>query len=168
MPSIEKLFKAYFVRLSAFAYAKVDSEEVAKDIVHDAFLALLENDAILQKDDLLIKGFLYSTVKNMALNHYRHQQMSARVHASFRTSEWDDIDILDTLIKSEIIGELHHELAQLPDGCQHICRLIYLEEKKYEEVAQELNVSINTVKSQRQRALRILKDKFLGFIYLFF
>lgn len=168
MLTIEQVFKAYYLRLHSFALHWVRTEEVAKDIVQDAFLNLVEQHAILSKPELLIKSYLYSTVKNLCLNHIRNSQNRNRINSIIAWDEMDDVDLMDNLIRSEVLGELYQELALLPQGCQHICRLIYFEGKKYEEVALELGVSINTVKSQRQRALRLLKNRLFDAMFLLF
>jgi len=158
--SIEQLFTDYFVRLCVFVYPMVGSEELAKDIVHDAFVVLLDHPDLLTKDTVVLKSFLYTTVKNMAMNQLRKAKVINKYTMSSIHNELDDIDLLTSLIKAEVISELHKELELLPNGCQHVCRLIYLEGMKYEEVATELNISINTVKSQRKLALKILREKF--------
>ncbi len=165
--TIEHIFKCYFVRLCSFAYPFVESKDIAEDIVQDAFIVLVDYPDILSKDEPQIKSFLYSTVKNLAMNHKRNSQIYKRINESLKGEEDSGQDLLELLIRAEIIGKLHEELVKLPNSCQHICRLIYLEEMKYEEVAQELNLSINTIKSQRQRAIRLLKDRFLS-IFIFF
>jgi len=161
MLTVEGLFKTYFLRLKSFAINWVKTEELAKDIVQDAFLVLVEQEGILLKPELVVKSFLYSTVKNLCLNHIRRDQTRNRINAQLPREEIDDVDLMDNLIRSEVMGELYAEIKQLPEGCQHICKLIYFEGKKYEEVAVELNISINTVKTQRQRALRLLKNRLL-------
>ncbi|MEI2271325.1 RNA polymerase sigma-70 factor [Sphingobacterium sp. ML3W] len=158
--SFEQLFTDYFVRLCVFVYPMVSSEELAKDIVHDAFVVLLDLPELLSKDAAVQKSFLYSTVKNMAMNHLRRAKVINKYTMLSNHDELDDTDLLTSIIKAEVISELHRELERLPSGCQHVCRLIYLEGKKYEEVAKELNISVNTVKSQRKLALKMLREKF--------
>ncbi len=165
--TVEYFFKRYYVRLCSFAYPWVESKDIAEDIVQDAFIVLVNYPDILLKEERQIKSFLYSTVKNLAMKHKRDSQIAKRINESLKVEEEDGQDLLASLIKAEIVGELHAELVKLPDSCQHICRLIYLEEMKYEEVAQELNLSINTIKSQRQRAIRLLKDRFLSIFHFF-
>ncbi len=161
MQSIEGIFKSYFIRLQSFAIHWVRTEEVAKDIVQDAFLSLSEQVDLLQKPEQVIKSYLFSTVKHLSFNHIRKDKSRTRLQANIPFQEDDEDDMMDNLIRAEVMGELYQELARLPEGCQHICRLIYFDGKKYEEVAGILNISINTVKSQRQRALRILKSRLL-------
>ncbi|MDR2284721.1 MAG: RNA polymerase sigma-70 factor [Sphingobacterium sp.] len=166
MLGIETLFKEYFVRLTVYAYPFVDSEEIAKDIVQEAFIVLLDRKDILTRPEPVIKSFLYSTVKNQCLNYKRREATAAKVHTIIQTDE-EDNDQLTNLIRAEVVGVLHKQLSTLPDKCQHICKLIYFDGKKYEEVAKMLNISLNTVKSQRQRALRILKSKLMLSFFTF-
>lgn len=167
MIGIEKLFKEYFVRLTIYAYPFVYSEEIAKDIVQEAFVVLIERKDILGKPDGVIKSFLYSTVKNQCLNYKRRLGIETKVYTDLQKVGDDSTDHLTNLIQAEVIGVLHRQFLSLPDKCQHICKLIYFDGKKYDEVAEMLNISLNTVKSQRQRALRILKSKLVFILLLF-
>ncbi|WP_223582873.1 sigma-70 family RNA polymerase sigma factor [Sphingobacterium sp. GVS05A] len=168
MLSIEYYFKTYFLQLCTFAFPWVNSEEIAKDIVQDAFIVLMDRPELLEKGERVIKSFLYTSVKNMAMNTKRRDMVFDKIRNSITVEESDNHNILDDLINSELIGALHRELDQLPEGCQRICRLIYLDGMKYDEVAQELDVSVNTVKTQRMRAINLLKTKFLNLILNFF
>jgi len=168
MLSTEYYFNKYFLQLSVFAFPWVGSEEIAKDIVQDAFVVLMGRQDLLLKGEPVIKSFLYSAVKNLAMNIKRRNVVFDRVRSEFNTDQPDENDILDNLINAELIGALHRELNELPEGCQRVCRLIYLDGMKYEEVAQELNVSVNTVKTQRMRAINLLKRKFLSILFTFF
>lgn len=168
MTSIERCFKEYYLRLTVFAYPYVASEDIAKDIVQDAFMILVDRSDILSKDESIVKSFLYSTVKNLCLNFIRREHIGERIVKEITLPEVDESDHLQNIIHAEVVGKLYKELNDLPEKCQHICRLLYFEGKKYEEVAQLLDLSVNTVKSQRQRALRLLRSKLLQIIMFFF
>lgn len=167
MSGIEFYFKEYFVRLSTYACSFVDSEEVAKDLVQDAFVVLMNRPDIICQADQVVKSFLYSTIKNQSLNHLRRLQLGDKVSSKLQHETENHDDYLTNLIQAEIVGTLHKQMASLPLKCQHICKLIYFDGKKYEEVAKLLNISLNTVKSQRQRALRLLRGKLLQISIMF-
>ncbi|MCW8311219.1 sigma-70 family RNA polymerase sigma factor [Sphingobacterium sp. InxBP1] len=166
MLSIEYYFRTYFIQLCTFAFRWVNSEEIAKDIVQDAFVVLMDRQELLEKGERVIKSFLYTSVKNMAMNAKRRDSVFDKIRNQLTVEEADDNTILDDLINAELIGALHRELDELPEGCQRICRLIYLDGMKYDEVAQELEVSVNTVKTQRMRAINLLKTKFLSLLMI--
>ncbi|GAA0881890.1 RNA polymerase sigma-70 factor [Sphingobacterium siyangense subsp. cladoniae] len=168
MSTFETLFGDNFVKLCEFSYQWTRSDELSKDVVQDAFLILIEKPDILQKPLPVIKSFLYSTVKNKSIDAYRYSKVREINTAHHLTDDIDDNNYLEALIRAEVVGELHKELGKLPSACKNICELIYIQEKKYEEVAKELNISINTVKTQRQRAIKALRDKFLSIIFFVF
>ncbi|WP_394676027.1 RNA polymerase sigma-70 factor [uncultured Sphingobacterium sp.] len=166
MTTFDDIFKSYFVQLCTFAYPFVKSEEIAKDIVHDAYMVFIDNPLLLEKDPLVQKSYLYTTVKNLSMNHQRKNRLEEKYTNSLGNYDLADVDLMKGLIESEVIGTLHRELDALPERCQHVCRLIYMEGKKYEEVASEMQISVNTVKSQRILALRILRKKLTSFFFL--
>ena len=49
-------------------------------------------------------------------------------------------------------------IGRLPDECRRVFRLSRFEERKYEEIAKELNISVNTVKYHIKRALALLHE----------
>ena len=51
MLSIEYYFKTYFLQLCTFAFPWVNSEEIAKDIVQDAFIVLMDRPELLEKGE---------------------------------------------------------------------------------------------------------------------
>ncbi|MNH15235.1 RNA polymerase sigma factor [compost metagenome] len=166
MATFDYIFKSYFVQLCTFAYPFVKSEEIAKDIVHDAYMVFIDNPLLLEKEPLVQKSYLYTTVKNLAMNHQRKSRLEEKYTNSLDNYDLADIDLMKGLIESEVIGTLHKELDSLPEKCQHVCRLIYIEGKKYDEVASEMRISVNTVKSQRLLALRLLRKKLTSFFFL--
>lgn len=168
MDQFDKIFKRYFVRLCSYAHSIIGSEGVAEDMVQEAFIVLSQNKEVLQKPEIFIKSFLYTSVRNICLNHVRRRNLSYRFNHETINDGLDHADYLNDLIKAEIFGELHKELSRLPKQCKRICELIYLEEKSYEEVADEMDLSINTIKTQRQRALKYLKSKFTASLYFLF
>jgi len=107
MTRFEHIFKAYFVQLCTFAYPFVRSEDIAKDIVHDAYLVFIDNPELLEKEPLVQRSFLYSTVKNLALNHQRKMRTSNKYFNSLNLVEFDDTDLMESLIQAEVIAALH-------------------------------------------------------------
>lgn len=169
MLDFQGLFDQYFVRLSNFAYRWVGNEDDAKDLVQDAFVVLMQRQESVQSESAVIKAFLYSTVRNLALKHIRNNESSSKAIDQSMVFQADTEDsILKSIIESEVIGKLHENIDDLPVGCQHVLKLLYLEGMSYEEVASTFDISVNTVKTQRARAIRILREKFLMAILILF
>ena len=59
----------------------------------------------------------------------------------------------------ERFARVEEKLALLPDKQREVFLKCLVEEKKYQEVADELDVSINTIKKHMSRALKFLRDE---------
>ncbi|WP_262886614.1 MULTISPECIES: sigma factor [Sphingobacterium] len=76
---------------TVYAYPFVNSE-IAKDIVQEAFIILIDRTDILARPEQVIKSFLHSTVKNQCLNHKRREATAEKVHTVLRAEEEGTVD----------------------------------------------------------------------------
>lgn len=153
--AVESLFDAYYVRLCEFSVRILKDEELAEDIVQEVFVGLCENPELIPKDLSKTKSFLYSCVKNACFNSLRHQFVVEKHQSSINLDEEESV--VEHIIHAEILGEIHHAISSLPPGCAAIFRKGYLEGLSNTKIAEQLNISINTVKSQKQRGLILLR-----------
>lgn len=161
-PTIRLIFDKYYPRLFNFAMQILNNKDLAEDIVQDAFVIFIEKKTRVAENEVAVKRFLYTTVKNACLNSLRHQKIVDRYNNSQPAELLEADNVLSAMIHAEIEGELHSALKSLPSGCSSIIRLAYFDGLKNQKIAEELGVSINTVKSQKQRAIKLLKDRYLA------
>ncbi len=157
--SPEELFKQYYSRLCDFARKFLNDGDEAEDLVQDAFVVFLEQKDRIGKHPLAIKSFLYTTINNACLNKLRHTKVKNRYNEQNQTEAVDDKQMLESIIHAEIIGEIYAAIQSLPPGCAMVLKLGYLDGLKNHQITKELGISINTVKSQKQRGLMLLREK---------
>ena len=154
--TFEDLFELHFTKLMGFVFNYVRDEEVAKDIVHDAFLTLWSNRKRLNPV-YPVKSYLFTLAQNCALNYLRHlrvvtgneQTVTELLEAA--NEELDDYE--------KRLVRLEEKLAQLPEYQWDVLVKCVVEGKKYKEVAEELDITVNTVKTHITRALKFLRDE---------
>lgn len=156
--SIENLFLNYYKRLCYFAAQQTGDKQTAEDIVQEVFLKIWKND-IPFNNETQAKSYLYTSIKNACLNISRHQNVVNRYAESRGEPDKEEAKALENLVRSEVLGEIHAAIEKLPDGCRTVLKLSYFNSLKNEEIANHLGVSINTVKTQKARALQILREK---------
>lgn len=156
---IEHFFQEHYSSLCSFAYKIIDSQEVARDIVQDAFVYVMEHPKLLEKEPNTLKSYLYSAVKNATLNHLRHKKVIVKSFEKNPFVELEEEVITKKMMEAEVAHKLYNALLLLPKGCQEICRLSYLEGHSNKQISEMLNISINTVKTQKMRALSLLRKK---------
>jgi len=156
-----RLFDEYFIPLCYFAEKITASKEEAEDIAIDTLRkcwSLRNNFESL----INIKAFLYITARNACLNYLQHQRRQAERHRDFtylQQAESDE-DIESLKIKAEVFGALYNEVHRLPTKCRHVFELV-LEGVSTAEIAKRLNISELNVRSQKKRALQLLRIIFL-------
>lgn len=145
--------------------------ELAKDIVQETFAGFWDKQATLEIEPGAVTSFLYSSVKNACLNKLRRQKLETGYLNNQESDPAEEAVGLNSMIRSEVIAELHKVITTLPKNCQAIFRMGYLEGLKNPQIAAELGVSINTVKTQKKRGLQLLKMRvnpdFLALVLIF-
>jgi RNA polymerase sigma factor (sigma-70 family) len=133
-------------------------------VVGNVMLQLWENRLKFEKIDD-VKSYIYMMVKNGSLDVLKKQNKKVKLDESIS----DDILEFDfNILQEEVYAILINALDSLPEKCKEVFELSCLEGMKYKDIAQQLNISINTVKSQRARAIELLKVKLINYPELLF
>ncbi|MDY3267666.1 MAG: RNA polymerase sigma-70 factor [Phocaeicola sp.] len=163
-----KIFREYFIQhyrpLCLFALHYLKDIDNAEDIVQDCFTELWE-----RKDNQTniadIKPYLYTMVRNRCIDVLRKESL---IDCNIEPSD------LEGLISDEECEERSYDEARmwtaidsLPEKCREVFLLTKRDGMKYEEIADRMNISVNTVKNQMNKALKIIKEG-VHRIYMFF
>jgi len=158
------IFETYCHGLCIHAEKFVECKETAKDIVQDLFTKLWENR---EKTDITtsLKAYLYKGVYNNCLSHLTHLTIERNyIEYTLTLSDSDEWlqtnnsdDPLNILILKEKEHKRENAIETLPARCKEVL-LLWEEEFTYKEIAKQLGVSINTVRTQITIAKTKLKD----------
>ncbi|QIL40548.1 sigma-70 family RNA polymerase sigma factor [Pedobacter sp. HDW13] len=162
------LFVKNYKALCYFAWEMVNDTDLAEDLVQDAYVSFLKHKQSISSDEQAIKSFLYSAIRNAV---YNLNRKSKTVQKYFQRQNFSDIDEPDyehMVIRAEFMSEVNMIVAGLPEACRKIFKLSYLEGLSNQEISDQLSLSINTIKTQKQRALRVLKQKIRPEFYVVF
>jgi len=166
----DKIYNEYRLRLCLYAYRMVQSLDDAQDIVQTVFLNIYEKDNSLAYVNSF-KPYLYRAVHNACLNFIKKDKLSLNhdidSHPHLYISE--DEDYMLKRIEDELLWELLEAVEALPNRCKKVFKMGYVQKLSNKEIAQELNISVNTVKSQKQRAKQLLREQLKNlFVLLMF
>ena len=99
------------------------------------------------------------TAKNLCLNQIRHNNIVKDYQAKNQFSIFDDTDIVNAIVSSEISSRIYQAIETLPAQCREVTRMAYIQGLKNQEIADNLQISINSVRVHKQRAIHLLRDK---------
>ncbi len=105
-----------------------------------------------------VKSFLYTAVRNRCLNHIKHEQVKKKHESNLIYELESESEFRGQLIQEEVFNQLFQEIKNLPGSSAKIMLLV-LNGLKNQEIADELNISINTVKTQKKIAYSKIKDR---------
>jgi RNA polymerase sigma-70 factor (ECF subfamily) len=156
--SFELLYRRYFVRLCAFANKFLNDPFASEEVVQDIFLKIWENRLTLRSDESG-KSFLFQAVHNKSLNLLAHQGVVNRYSEMIRAlyANPEEFDGHDSLMAKELNSHIQIIINDLAPECKTIFLMSRADGKKHREIASELNISIKTVETQINRALKKMR-----------
>ena len=155
------LFKEWYPAISYFAFSMLKDSGEAEDITEDAFIKLWNRRRIFTSLPRC-KAYLYSCVRNAAIDLIRRRKISnsGMLELKYLTLDRSE-SYFDKVVEAELANRLYAAIETLPPGCRKIVTMVYKEGKNNHEVASALNLSVNTVRNQKQRAISLLRKKLL-------
>jgi RNA polymerase sigma-70 factor (ECF subfamily) len=164
--AFEKIFTLFYPALSVYAKKYIEDRAVCEDIVQDTFVSLWEDRKRLLITSSL-RNYLTVSVRNHCLNFLKKEGLTRQYRESIRKETLmpdEDPDNIYTL--TELYDLLDKDLAGLPDNYRIVFEMHRMEGKKHEEIAEELNLSLRTVKRYQSRAIEILKENLKDYLPL--
>lgn len=159
----KKFFHEFFPSVYALMQKYTEDEELARDITQEAFMKLYESREEFETVDNA-KAFLYTIARRLYFNHYKHLRVVENLYPELSGEEANDENYLQEVTLRETIRILYAAIDRLPPQSKKII-LLNLQGKNNNEVAEELNISVNTVKSLKKSAYMTLR-KYVGKEYL--
>ncbi|MBN1791239.1 MAG: RNA polymerase sigma-70 factor [Bacteroidales bacterium] len=160
----EILFREHFTGLCYFARKYTGDLDSAKEIVHNVFLRIWENRSDFEWEKPA-KSYLFTSVYNRSLNHIRDNRKLIR-EEDFQTLHLiaDESAYSENLKTAELENRIKQTLQRLPEKCRQVFELSRFEQKKYSEIAMQLNISVKTVETQMSKALHVLREELKDYL----
>ena len=158
--AFEKFFEAFYPSLCKFSNGFLESKDIAADIAQDAMIKFWNNRAV-QSTIKQAKVYLFTIVRNNCINYTRHQ----KVVDNHRLKYAENKEFINAAyIEDEVFDLLRTAVKKLPPQSKNII-LLALEGLANKEIAEELKISINTVKSLKKTAYSTLRELLKNKVY---
>ena len=151
----DRLFARHYTSLWSFAFHYVKDKDIAEDLVQEAFIQLWDH---LKGFDSFaaIRVYLFRNVRNAALDYLRHDKVRNR--NSTELNVWLQNELREPLerkiIEEEVFGSMYDAIYKLPEQTRKIV-LLTLEGVSNPKIAEQLKISVNTLKTLKKKSLSI-------------
>lgn len=153
-----QLFKIYHNQLGEFIMRFTESRQLTQEIVQDVFLKIWINRSAMAEVDCF-KAYLLVVARNHAFN-----CLKQIAREKSRKKEWVNTVLqnasiyIEEPVNDENILLIDEAVELLPPQQKKIYTLSRIDRRRQDEIAKELNISLETVKKHMVLALRFLKN----------
>ena len=160
--ALSYLFDQFYKALCYFAFRIINNKEEAEDIVIGVFSKLWDRKGDFE-NLLKIKGFLYVTTRNGCYDYLRKAAKENKTQKdllNLLTQNEDEYFEAEKTM-AEVLRKVYAEIENLPVQCKTVLKLSVFEGLKSKEIADQLNISVSNVTSQKSRAVKLVKTALL-------
>ena len=141
----------------------IRNPDFAEDLVQDIFLKAFKS-LKNYKNDYAFSTWLYRIATNHTIDYLRkkkletlsiHADDSDDTHATIQLADEDSFTD-EPMIRRERKNKVHEAIDQLPEKYREVILKRHIEEKSYQEIAEEMDIPLGTVKAHIFRARELL------------
>ena len=160
----EWFYRMYSKTLFLYEISFLVVEEDAEDVISEVFINFWKSKAFEQIQDEAVKTYLFRSVRNTCLNLLKKKSIQRDILDEFCE------DVLEQEVMNwndELIRDIEFEISTMPERTREIIYDVFFHGMKYQEVADRLGISINTVKTLLRNGIKHLKTCFAERMDLF-
>lgn len=156
--AFEAVYKSHYASLFFFVKRFLNDRAEAEDITAETFIKLWKIRHNFDSHQN-IKAFLYITARNACLDCLRARQRSSGMQQEllYLLLQNNDVTFIQDEVKADVLKQIKDEIEHLPPKCKQIFKMAYLERLKNADISEKLGLTIQTIKNQKVRAIKLLR-----------
>lgn len=160
---IEQLFRKHYSFLCKSIYRIIPDEHITEDLAQEVFYELWKKRERI-KINTSVKAYLKRAALNKALNYIRDQKIDFRNAPPKEDLQSQVFSTLQHLSADDLQAQIDNAIDSLPERCRLVFVLSRFEDMSYQEIADQLDISIKTVENQISKALKSLRQSLEPFL----
>lgn len=179
--AFQQLFDLFANGLLRFTYSILKNKELSEEAVSDVFLKIWTHRNKISRIENF-KAYIFTSARNISLNYLNKERRDRAVSLEdiIVPLPTNEICPESELISKELKQAIGEAIDHLPERCKLIYSLAKIEQLKYKEIAEILDISVKTIDHQLTIAVRKIgdeiqrylndhdsKDKFTVLLHLF-
>lgn len=163
MIDYKNIFEKQYRKLCLYAVHYVSDVDTAEDMVMDVLTKVCEKE---QQGETILNAevYIFHAVRNNCLRYIQRNKV-VRTVSNLPDAEYDTSDGQEELAREE---RLWSAVDNLPGQCRRIFMMSKRDGMKYQEISEELGLSVKTIEAQIGKAYKILRGKAMDIYFFFF
>lgn len=152
----KNVFEEHYDYLRNYIYYLSGDVVLAEDLSQDAFMQIWEERQKLKAETF--RAYLFTITRNNYFKHYRRKTVKLNfINSLLNESNLESPEFILEL--KEFDNQLQRAISALPDKTRAVFLMSRIDSMSYNEIANNLNVSIKAVEKHITKALKLLKSK---------
>ena len=173
--AFDDIYSTFNYKLQKFIFSLVKTKTDTEDLVHEVFVKVWENKEKLKKH-ASFETYLFTIAYNTTVSFLRDKAKNAEYIEYVKSVqiEINNSNFIEEVNKEEISERLNYLIETMPLRQREVFKMKHFQNYSYKEIADALNISINTVENHMVKAHKYIKENFgdsylliLLFIHLF-
>jgi len=161
--SYRSIFNMLYPAMCLFAKKFINDYDDAEDITQEIFIELWNQRAKFESFDQ-IKAFLYLSIKNKCLNFKKHLIVKEKYENSVFENNENTFE--EHVLEIEVVQNIYNAINDLSEQCKQVI-LLSMQGLKNDEISEDMQISLNTVKMHKKIAYQKLREKLKSSPYIF-
>ncbi len=160
--AFDELYERYWLKMLVRANVLLHSQEDAEEVVNDVFITFWKKRETIEIK-ISVKAYLSAMLQYACFTILANGKRKRKTISNTEITDIADDGTEQWLSFEQLRNELEKAVCQLPEKCRLIFRLSREEGMTDKEIAKTLDISVNTVRTQMNRALTKLKTTLHSF-----
>ena len=152
-------FRVNYYSFLTFTMRYIPDSFVAEDILQDTVIKLIVTGKEFNEENEA-KAYIYRTIRNKSLNFLRDKQLKNGKLSSLHVIEAEDT-FSNYVLEEEVFSRLFEEIDRLPCQTRNVF-LLALDGKRNQEIADCLDIGVETVKTHKKIGKELLRERMDG------
>ena len=149
--------------LLAYVSSRLGGSSMSEDIVQNVFLRLLTTDKMVTPETL--PALIYTITRRQIIDYYRRHTTFEQYEHYIKRVCSDEISMESVFSAHEIMEQLEHGIAHLPENCRNIYRLHIYNGMKVGEISKELGEGYKSVEHRLGTARKVMREQLIAVGY---
>ena len=151
---LDRIYTEYSGKVMGYIRARIRSSADAEDLHSEVFEKIMRKIGDFDPSKASLNTWIFTITRNTVIDHFRRTKPSEELDENLS----DNIELDESLLNSETLGELAAALRKLPQQMMDIIVLRYYDGKPLTEIAEIMNLSYGAVKLRHQNAVLMLRQ----------
>lgn len=162
--ALQHLFHQQYPLVCGVMHRFIADRSTVEDLAQEVFVRFWE-----KREQIQITSSLPAYLRRMAINEaLGYLRRSKHLNDEEITPQFASLDGTGTVeeqyLHTELEGSIRSAIDELPPKCRTVFQLSRFEELTYQEIADQMGISVKTVENQMGKALRILRERLRGYL----